>query len=80
MAPGHPRFVLDRNRLTGGGVASGLDDALKLIELLGGRALAEKVQQDTQYYPDPPVSSAIPPAPACPIPTGAAARRATASP
>jgi cyclohexyl-isocyanide hydratase len=68
VAPGHPRFVLDRNRLTGGGVASGLDEALKLIELLGGSALAEKVQQDTQYYPDPPVSSAIPPTPACPLP------------
>src|SRR5262249_47715694 len=25
VAPGHPRFVHDRNRLTGGGVASGLD-------------------------------------------------------
>jgi cyclohexyl-isocyanide hydratase len=69
VAPGHPRFVHDRNRLTAGGVASGLDAALKLIELLGGTALAQRVQQDTQYYPDPPVSSVIPPTPAeCPIP------------
>ena len=69
VEPGYPRFVHDRDRLTAGGVASGLDAALKLIELLGGRPLAEKVQQDTQYYPDPPVSSAIPPSPAeCPIP------------
>ena len=68
-APGHPRFVHDRNRLTAGGVASGLDAALKLIELLGGTELAQRVQQDTQYYPDPPVSSEIPPTPAeCPIP------------
>jgi hypothetical protein len=37
--------------------------------LLGGRELAERVQQDTQYYPDPPVSSAYPSVPAqCPIP------------
>src|SRR5262245_11982632 len=57
------------NRLTAGGVASGLDAALKLIELLGSTELAQRVQQDTQYYPDPPVSSEIPPAPAeCPIP------------
>ena len=71
VAPGHPRFVHDRNRLTGGGVSSGLDEALKLIELLGGKPLAEKVQQATQYYPDPPVSSVIPPTPAqCPIPAG----------
>jgi cyclohexyl-isocyanide hydratase len=69
VVPGHPRFVHDRNRLTAGGVASGLDAALKLIELLGDTALAQKVQQDTQYYPDPPVSSVIPPTPAqCPIP------------
>jgi transcriptional regulator GlxA family with amidase domain len=69
VAPGHPRFVHDRNRLTGGGVSSGLDTALKLIELLGGTALAQKVQQRTQYYPDPPVRSDIPPTPAqCPIP------------
>lgn len=65
----HPRFAHDRNRLTAGGVASGLDAALKLIELLGGTKLAQRVQQDTQYYPDPPVSSEIPPTPAeCPIP------------
>ena len=37
VTPGHPRFVHDRNRLTAGGVASGLDAALKLIELLGDK-------------------------------------------
>ena len=69
VAPGHPRFVHDRDRLTAGGVASGLDAALRLIELLGGTELAQRVQLDTQYYPDPPVSSVIPPTPAeCPIP------------
>jgi transcriptional regulator GlxA family with amidase domain len=76
VAPGHPRFVHDRNRLTAGGVASGLDAALKLIELLGGTTLAQRVQQDTQYYPDPPVSSEIPPTPAeCPIPLRHSTRR-----
>jgi cyclohexyl-isocyanide hydratase len=60
IADGHPRFCLDRNRLTGGGISSGLDEALRLIELLGGTALAQSVQQTTQYYPDPPVSSAMP--------------------
>ena len=69
VAPGYPRFVHDRDRLTGAGVASGLDTALKLIELLGGRELAERAQQFTQYYPEPPVSSLIPPTPAqCPLP------------
>lgn len=68
-AAGNPRFVLDRNRLTGGGISSGLDEALMLIQLLKGTVAAQQVQQSTQYYPDPPVSSAIPPAPAhCPVP------------
>jgi len=60
VADGHPRFQLDRDRLTGGGISSGLDEALKLIELLTDTATAEGVQQVTQYYPDPPVTSAIP--------------------
>jgi cyclohexyl-isocyanide hydratase len=68
VEPGYPRFVHDRDRLTGGGIASGMDEALYLIELLAGRAVAEKTQQAAQYYPDPPVSSSIPPTPTCPIP------------
>jgi cyclohexyl-isocyanide hydratase len=69
VADGHPRFVLDRDRLTGGGISAGLDEALMLIQLLAGTVAAQEVQQNTQYYPDPPVSSAIPPAPPqCPLP------------
>jgi len=60
VADGHPRFVVDRNRLTGGGISSGLDEALQLITLLSGESAAQGVQQTTQYYPDPPVSSEIP--------------------
>ncbi len=68
VAADHPRFCLDRNRLTGGGISSGLDEALKLIELLLGTAAAQAVQQSTQYYPKPPVESAIPKATTCPLP------------
>lgn len=64
---GNPRFVLDRNRLTGGGISSGLDEALKLIELLVGTEAAEEAQLSTQYFPQPPVSATIPVAPACPV-------------
>jgi len=60
IADGHPRFAVDRNRLTGGGISSGLDESLKLIELLSGTAKAESVQRTAQYYPEPPVSSSIP--------------------
>jgi cyclohexyl-isocyanide hydratase len=65
VVEGHPRFVVDGNRITGGGISSGLDEALKLVEILTSRAVAEDVQLTMQYYPDPPVSSSIPPAGDC---------------
>jgi cyclohexyl-isocyanide hydratase len=70
VVPGHPRFHRDRdrNRVTGGGVSAGLDEALELIVLLRGTAAAQRAQQGTQYYPDPPVTSEIPQATTCPIP------------
>jgi transcriptional regulator GlxA family with amidase domain len=67
VVKGHPRFVIDRNRITGGGISSGLDEALKLVELLSSYAVAQQVQQSTQYYPRPPVTSKIPPAQGCPL-------------
>ncbi|MEA2906306.1 MAG: hypothetical protein QOI12_3693 [Alphaproteobacteria bacterium] len=80
VAEGHPRFVLDRDRLTGGGISSGLDEALELIRLLGGDELAQDVQQSTQYYPSPPVQSDIPDTPdQCPIPGGVSSSEPTAA-
>jgi cyclohexyl-isocyanide hydratase len=67
VVEGHPRFVIDRNRITGGGISSGLDEALALTELLAGRETAESVQRATQYYPDPPVHGIIPPVSRCPF-------------
>jgi transcriptional regulator GlxA family with amidase domain len=63
----HARFIVSGNRLTGGGISSGLDEALKLIALLFGDKSAEAVQVTTQYFPKPPVMGAIPNAPACRI-------------
>ena len=63
----HERFIVSGNRLTGGGISSGLDEALELITLLFDKATAESVQVTTQYFPKPPVSGKIPPAPACPV-------------
>jgi transcriptional regulator GlxA family with amidase domain len=64
----HQRFVVSGNRLTGGGISSGLDEALKLISLLFDVKTAESVQLTTQYFPKPPVSGRIPhDAPACPV-------------
>ena len=67
LAPDYPRSWLDRNRLTGGGISSGLDESLELITLLSGMAKAQAVQQDTQYYPAPQVRSSIPTAKTCPL-------------
>ncbi|HEV7425782.1 MAG TPA: DJ-1/PfpI family protein [Thermoanaerobaculia bacterium] len=67
VANGYPRFVVDRNRVTGGGISSGLDEALKMVELLAGYEVAQQVQQFTQYYPAPPVASMIPEAGGCPL-------------
>ena len=64
-APGNPRFVLSGNRLTGGGISSGLDEALKLIALLFDEDTAKGAQVTTQYFPQPPVMGVIPETPAC---------------
>jgi transcriptional regulator GlxA family with amidase domain len=64
----HQRFVVSGNRLTGGGISSGLDEALKLVALLFDDKTAEAVQLTTQYFPAPPVCGRIPHnAPACPL-------------
>jgi transcriptional regulator GlxA family with amidase domain len=65
VVEGFPRFVVDRNRLTGGGVSSGLDESLKLVELLSDYATAQEVQRNIQYYPCPPVASTIEPVETC---------------
>lgn len=63
----NPRFVVSGDRLTGGGVSSGLDEALQLILMLFGEDAAKSVQTQTQYFPKPPVDAPFPgpPAPAC---------------
>jgi cyclohexyl-isocyanide hydratase len=63
----HKRFIESGNRLTGGGISSGLDEALRLIMLLFDRETAESVQLTTQYFPEPPVTGNIPEAKGCPV-------------
>ncbi len=70
VADGYPRFVVDRNRVTGGGISSGMDEALELIKHIvgkGGEKVAEQVQVVTQYFPKPPVNGKIPGAVTCPV-------------
>ena len=56
----HARFIVSGNRLTGGGISAGLDEALKLITLLFDEATAEDVQVNTEYFPVPPVMGTMP--------------------
>jgi cyclohexyl-isocyanide hydratase len=62
------RFVVSGNRLTGGGISAGLDEALQLILLLFGEDAAKDVQSSTQYFPKPPVMAPTPEfPPRCPF-------------
>lgn len=50
---GQTRVVIDRNRITGGGVTAGVDFAFRVIEQLRGRAEAEAIQLALEYDPQP---------------------------
>lgn len=62
---GYPRYVVDGNRVTGGGVSSGLDEALKIVSLISSVEVAKQVQLVTQYFPKPPFKGKIPGAKKC---------------
>jgi transcriptional regulator GlxA family with amidase domain len=49
VAAGYPRFVIDRNRITGGGVTSTLDEALAVIALITRLDVANTIQETVQY-------------------------------
>jgi cyclohexyl-isocyanide hydratase len=54
------RVVIDRNRVTGGGVTSGLDFAFVLLRLLRGEETAKAIQLMLEYDPAPPFRSGHP--------------------
>lgn len=54
------RVVVNRNRITGGGVTAGIDFALTLTALLRGEAHAQAVQLSLEYDPHPPFASGTP--------------------
>ncbi|TRW14274.1 DJ-1/PfpI family protein [Glacieibacterium frigidum] len=47
------RTVIDRNRITAGGVTSGIDFAFRVIEQKFGRDVAESIQLSLEYDPQP---------------------------
>jgi cyclohexyl-isocyanide hydratase len=57
--PTRERVVMDRNRITAGGVTSGIDFALKIVEMRCGRDLAEQIVLSLEYDPSP-ISGGVP--------------------
>jgi cyclohexyl-isocyanide hydratase len=58
--PVDERVVVDRNRITGGGVTAGIDFGLVLAERLSSREVAEGIQLAIEYDPAPPFASGHP--------------------
>lgn len=58
--PVDERVVMDRNRITGGGVTAGIDFALELLALLRGEDHAKMVQLGMEYDPQPPFDAGSP--------------------
>jgi cyclohexyl-isocyanide hydratase len=54
------RVVVDRNRITGGGVTAGLDFGLRVASELAGENVAKMLQLRIEYDPDPPFRSGHP--------------------
>ena len=54
------RYVIDRNRATGGGVTAGIDFGLALIARLVDEETAKSIQLALEYSPQPPFDSGHP--------------------
>lgn len=54
------RVVVDRNRITGAGVSSGIDFALQLVAELRGEEAAKAIQLAIEYDPHPPFDAGSP--------------------
>ena len=58
--PVNERVVVDRNRITGAGVTSGLDTALRIAATIFGDDLACEIQLRLEYDPQPPFDCGSP--------------------
>lgn len=58
--PTAKRVVIDRNRMTSGGVTAGIDIALTIVTEVAGREAAEMIQLQLEYDPEPPFRSGHP--------------------
>jgi cyclohexyl-isocyanide hydratase len=51
------RVVIDRNRITGGGVTAGIDFGLAVAAEVFGAEVAQEIQLTIEYNPEPPFQS-----------------------
>lgn len=58
--PAAERVVVDRNRITGGGVTAGIDFALSIAAEIAGPAAAKEIQLLIEYNPAPPFACGHP--------------------
>jgi cyclohexyl-isocyanide hydratase len=58
--PVSEKVVIDGNIVTGAGVTSGIDFALKLAAILESEEVAREIQLQIEYDPDPPFDSGSP--------------------
>ena len=58
--PVEERVVFDRNRITGGGVTSGIDFALQVIREVWGDRPAQLAELTLEYDPSPPMGAGSP--------------------
>ncbi len=58
--PVRERVVVDRNRVTGGGVTAGIDFGLRLAAELRGEKIAKEIQLLMEYDPAPPYQAGSP--------------------
>jgi cyclohexyl-isocyanide hydratase len=54
------RVVVDRNRITGGGVTAGIDFGLTIVSILYGEEIAKIIQLLLEYDPAPPFDTGSP--------------------
>lgn len=54
------RIVIDRNRITGAGVTSGIDFGLTLVNSIWGESMAKMAQLMIEYSPQPSFNSGTP--------------------
>jgi len=58
--PTRARVVVDGKFISTAGVTAGLDGSLKIASILRGYAVAQEIQLDIEYAPDPPFHSGTP--------------------